>query len=101
MPRSGPMACVFRARRWRPPAALHIDSPACGRLLRSVLRKHDDAERVTYEQLLGISGCLALALLAHITTLPLWVPCIVVACALHSLRPGARRPRRAARPGAR
>ena len=39
-------------------------------------------ERVTYEQLLGISGCLALALLAHITTLPLWVPAIVVACAL-------------------
>jgi protein-glutamine gamma-glutamyltransferase len=39
-------------------------------------------ERVTYEQLLGISGCLALALLAHITTLPLWVPAIVVACGL-------------------
>jgi transglutaminase-like putative cysteine protease len=39
-------------------------------------------ERVTYEQLLGISGCLALALLAHITTLPLWVPGIVVACGL-------------------
>jgi protein-glutamine gamma-glutamyltransferase len=39
-------------------------------------------ERVTYEQLLGISGCLALALLAHITTLPLWVPAIVVACGI-------------------
>jgi transglutaminase-like putative cysteine protease len=39
-------------------------------------------ERVTYEQLLGISGCVALALLAHITTLPLWVPAIVVACGL-------------------
>jgi transglutaminase-like putative cysteine protease len=39
-------------------------------------------ERVTYEQLLGISGCLALALLAHITTLPLWVPGIVVACGI-------------------
>src|SRR6204780_3480473 len=39
-------------------------------------------ERVTYEQLLGISGCLALALLAHIATLPLWVPAIVVACGL-------------------
>lgn len=39
-------------------------------------------ERVTYEQLLGISGCLALALLAHISTLPLWVPAIVVACGL-------------------
>jgi protein-glutamine gamma-glutamyltransferase len=39
-------------------------------------------DRVTYEQLLGISGCLALALLAHITTLPLWVPGIVVACGI-------------------
>jgi len=39
-------------------------------------------DRVTYEQLLGISGCLALALLAHIATLPLWVPAIVVACGL-------------------
>jgi protein-glutamine gamma-glutamyltransferase len=39
-------------------------------------------DRVTYEQLLGISGCLALALLAHITTLPLWVPALVVACGL-------------------
>ncbi len=39
-------------------------------------------ERVSYEQLLGISGCLALALLAHVTTLPIWVPAIVVACAL-------------------
>ena len=39
-------------------------------------------ERVSYEQLLGISGCLALALLAHVTTLPFWVPAIVVACGL-------------------
>jgi transglutaminase-like putative cysteine protease len=39
-------------------------------------------DRVTYEQLLGISGCLGLALLAHITTLPLWVPGIVVACGI-------------------
>jgi protein-glutamine gamma-glutamyltransferase len=37
-------------------------------------------DRVSYEQLLGISGCLALALLAHVTTLPFWVPVIVVAC---------------------
>jgi transglutaminase-like putative cysteine protease len=37
-------------------------------------------ERVSYEQLLGISGCLGLALLAHVTTLPLWLPVIVVAC---------------------
>jgi transglutaminase-like putative cysteine protease len=39
-------------------------------------------ERVSYEQLLGISGCLGLALLAHVTTLPFWVPAIVVACGL-------------------
>ena len=39
-------------------------------------------ERVSYEQLLGISGCLALALLAHITTLPFWVPLVVAACGL-------------------
>jgi transglutaminase-like putative cysteine protease len=39
-------------------------------------------ERVTYEQLLGISGCLALALLAHVTALPLSVPIIVVVCVL-------------------
>src|ERR1700722_5588333 len=39
-------------------------------------------DRVSYEQLLGISGCLALALLAHVTTLPFWVPAIVVACGL-------------------
>ena len=37
-------------------------------------------DRVSYEQLLGISGCLGLALLAHVTTLPLWLPVIVVAC---------------------
>ncbi len=39
-------------------------------------------DRVTYEQLLGISGCLGLALLAHIATLPLWVPAIVAACGI-------------------
>lgn len=54
-------------------------------------------ERVTYEQLLGISGCLALALLAHITTLPLWVPAIVVACGL--IRLGLARGGRSAPPG--
>ncbi|MEO7206661.1 MAG: DUF3488 and transglutaminase-like domain-containing protein [Steroidobacteraceae bacterium] len=54
-------------------------------------------ERVTYEQLLGISGCLALALLAHITTLPLWVPAIVVACGL--IRLGLARRGRGAPPG--
>src|ERR1700683_1340695 len=54
-------------------------------------------DRVTYEQLLGISGCLALALLAHITTLPLWVPAIVVACGL--IRLGLARGARGAPPG--
>jgi transglutaminase-like putative cysteine protease len=54
-------------------------------------------ERVTYEQLLGISGCLGLALLAHITTLPLWVPAIVVACVL--IRLGLARGGRGAPPG--
>jgi transglutaminase-like putative cysteine protease len=56
------------------------------------------AERVTYEQLLGISGCLALALLAHISTLPLWVPGIVVVCGL--IRLGLARAGRGAPPGA-
>jgi transglutaminase-like putative cysteine protease len=38
--------------------------------------------RVSYEQLLGISACLALALLAHVATLPVWVLVIVVVCGL-------------------
>jgi protein-glutamine gamma-glutamyltransferase len=54
-------------------------------------------DRVTYEQLLGISGCLALALLAHITTLPLWVLGIVVACGI--IRLGLARRGRGALPG--
>lgn len=54
-------------------------------------------ERVTYEQLLGISGCLGLALLAHITTLPLWVLAIVAACGL--IRLGLARSGRGAPPG--
>jgi transglutaminase-like putative cysteine protease len=53
-------------------------------------------ERVSYEQLLGISGCLGLALLAHVTTLPLWVPVIVVACGL--VRLGLARSGRGAPP---
>jgi protein-glutamine gamma-glutamyltransferase len=53
-------------------------------------------DRVTYEQLLGISVCLALALLAHIDTLPLWVPGIVVACGL--VRLGLARSGRGAPP---
>ncbi|HEY0748582.1 MAG TPA: DUF3488 and transglutaminase-like domain-containing protein [Steroidobacteraceae bacterium] len=39
-------------------------------------------QRVSFEQLLGISACLALALLAHVATLPVWVLVIVVACGL-------------------
>ena len=54
------------------------------------------AERVSYEQLLGISVCLALALLAHIDTLPLWVLAIVVACGL--VRLGLARSGRGAPP---
>ncbi len=54
-------------------------------------------DRVTYEQLLGISGCLGLALLAHITTLPLWVPAIVVGCGI--VRLSLARSGRGAPPG--
>jgi len=39
-------------------------------------------ERITYENLLGISACVALALIAHLSSLPLWVPVVVVVCAL-------------------
>jgi protein-glutamine gamma-glutamyltransferase len=53
-------------------------------------------DRVSYEQLLGISACLGLALLAHITTLPFWVPLIVVACGL--IRLGLARSGRGAPP---
>jgi transglutaminase-like putative cysteine protease len=53
-------------------------------------------DRVSYEQLLGISGCLALALLAHVTTLPLWVPVMIVACGL--IRLGLARRGRSAPP---
>lgn len=54
-------------------------------------------QRVTYEQLLGISGCLALALLAHISTLPLWVAIMVLVCGL--IRLGLARSGRAAPSG--
>jgi protein-glutamine gamma-glutamyltransferase len=42
-------------------------------------------DRVSYEQLLGISVCLALALVAHLDSLPWWVPTIVIACGLTRL----------------
>jgi transglutaminase-like putative cysteine protease len=54
------------------------------------------SERVSYEQLLGISLCLALALVAHLDTLPLWIPGIVVACGL--VRLGLARSGRSAPP---
>lgn len=38
-------------------------------------------ERVTYEHLLWITACLGLALLAHVTSLPLWVTATVTVCA--------------------
>ncbi len=56
------------------------------------------SERVSYEQLLGISGCLALALLAHVSALPIWVFGIVAACAVIRLvlaRRGRSAPSRA------
>ncbi len=41
-----------------------------------------NTERVSPQQLLGISVCLALALASQLTSLPLWVPAIVVSCGL-------------------
>jgi protein-glutamine gamma-glutamyltransferase len=54
------------------------------------------AERVVLQQLLGISACLGLALAAHLTSLPLWVPVIVVVCGL--IRLGLARSGRTALP---
>ena len=53
-------------------------------------------ERVTYEHLLGISACLALALVAHLASLPLWVPVVVIVCGL--IRLGLARSGRTAPP---
>src|ERR1700723_4256822 len=82
-------ACAVRRRS----ASLRLLAGA-GRFRR---QRNMITDRVTYEQLLGISGCLALALLAHITTLPLWVPGIVVACGL--IRLGLARSGRGPLPG--
>jgi protein-glutamine gamma-glutamyltransferase len=54
-------------------------------------------DRVSYEQLLGISACLGLALVAHITALPFWIPLVVVACGL--VRLGLARGGRGSAPG--
>jgi protein-glutamine gamma-glutamyltransferase len=39
-------------------------------------------DRVSYEHLLGIFACLALALVAHLASLPVWIPIVVVVCGL-------------------
>jgi protein-glutamine gamma-glutamyltransferase len=39
-----------------------------------------NTERISYEHLMGISVCLALALASHIASLPLWVAPLVVIC---------------------
>jgi transglutaminase-like putative cysteine protease len=39
-------------------------------------------ERVSYEQVLGISACLGLALVAHVTSLPVWISIVVIVCGL-------------------
>ncbi|MGO9931499.1 MAG: DUF3488 and DUF4129 domain-containing transglutaminase family protein [Steroidobacteraceae bacterium] len=54
-------------------------------------------ERVSYEHLLGISACLALAMVAHIASLPIWIPIVVLACGL--IRLGLARNGRASPPG--
>jgi transglutaminase-like putative cysteine protease len=56
-----------------------------------------NAERVSYEHLLGIFACLALALVAHITSLPLWIPIVVTVCGL--IRIGLARGGRGSPPG--
>ena len=38
-------------------------------------------ERMSFEQLLSIAGCLMLALLAHLASLPVWIPIFVALCA--------------------
>ncbi|HEY2145469.1 MAG TPA: DUF3488 and transglutaminase-like domain-containing protein [Steroidobacteraceae bacterium] len=53
-------------------------------------------ERISPQQLLGISLCLVLALAAHLTSLPLYVPAIVVSCCL--IRLGLARSGRASLP---
>ena len=55
------------------------------------------AERVSYEHLLGIFACLALALVAHIASLPLWIPIVVIVCGL--IRLGLARTGRSSPPG--
>jgi len=56
-----------------------------------------NAERVSYEQLLGISACLALALVAHLASLPVWIPAVVIISGL--IRLGLARSGRGSPPG--
>jgi transglutaminase-like putative cysteine protease len=37
-------------------------------------------ERISFQALAGIAACLGLAVLAHVGSLPLWVPALVAAC---------------------
>src|SRR5277367_1414957 len=53
-------------------------------------------ERAASQQLLGIFVCLLLALAAHLGSLPLWIPAIVVICGL--IRLGLARSGRAKLP---
>ena len=39
-------------------------------------------DRVSYEHLVGISACLALASVAHVTSLPVWIPIVLIICGL-------------------
>jgi protein-glutamine gamma-glutamyltransferase len=41
-----------------------------------------NTERVSYEQLMGISACLALALASHLASLPLWVTPLAMGCGI-------------------
>src|SRR5208337_3491856 len=55
------------------------------------------SERVSYEHLLGISACLALALVAHLASLPVWILAMVMVSGL--IRLGLARSGRAPPPG--
>src|SRR5271169_6776728 len=98
MPRSALMAFAYPARRSPPRAVPPIGSRACGRSPPSALRNlRMITDRVSYEHLLGISACLGLALVAHITSLPVWIPLVVVMCGL--IRLGLARSGRGSPPG--
>ena len=73
---SRPTACGCPGTEIAPGRGAAHRSPVCGRcaaLAASSLESSIAEPRVTYEQLLGICACLALALLAHVGSLPLWI----------------------------